>query len=222
MRSHRFIAVAAALACLGPASVRAFEWELDFATAQKRAKAQNRPLLLSFSGLDWDGWSMTLKQEVFDTRTFASYADQNLICMLVDFPQGYALPRGEIEQNKRLMSTYKVDGLPTVVILSPDGVELGRTGYRDGGANEYVNHLRRLIAAGMAATTNTSATTAADRSGLRTWTDTRGVTVEAGMVTATTEKVTLRTAEGQEQDILRSKLSQFDNNYIDTQMQTAE
>jgi hypothetical protein len=198
----------------------AFHWERDFATAVRRAQRADKVLLLAFVGSDWDGWSMTLEQQIFADRTFISFADDNLVGVWVDFPQGVAMSAEELDRNERLRSAYDVQELPTVVLVNPDGDELGRTGYRDGGANEYVRHLRALIAAGQAAATNRPVDAAADTEtepDMRTWTNVRGVTIEAAFVSATTNTVTLRAPGGTQQTVPRATLSQFDNDYIDAQ-----
>jgi hypothetical protein len=38
-----------------------------------------------------------------------------------------------------------VKGFPTVLLLEADGKELARTGYKPGGAEAYVKHLRELL-----------------------------------------------------------------------------
>lgn len=120
-------------------------WETDFEKAGAAAKASHRYMLLDFSGSDWCGWCMKLEEEVFSKREFKEYADQNLVCVLLDFPQRKQLKKHLQEQNTRLAQKYGVRGYPSVIILSPDGEMVAKTGYVAGGAEKYVANLKGLI-----------------------------------------------------------------------------
>jgi hypothetical protein len=39
-----------------------------------------------------------------------------------------------------------VPGYPTILILDSDGEMIGKTGYRRGGAESYVAHVKKIIA----------------------------------------------------------------------------
>ena len=49
------------------AAPQARAWMTDLKVAQDRAYAENRLVLLDFTGSDWCGWCIKLKAEVFDT-----------------------------------------------------------------------------------------------------------------------------------------------------------
>jgi thioredoxin-related protein len=40
---------------------------------------------------------------------------------------------------------FKVRGFPTICLVDATGKILGRTGYKPGGAEEYVKHLQKLL-----------------------------------------------------------------------------
>jgi thioredoxin-related protein len=134
-----------AAAAAPPAVVNEFKWETDFAAAKKRAKDEKKPMLLDFTGSDWCGWCIKLKKEVFDTPEFKEYAKDNLIMVELDFPKRKELPKEEKEQNDKLGEEYKITGYPTVVLLNPRGREVARTGYQEGGPEEYIKHLKKLL-----------------------------------------------------------------------------
>ncbi|MCF7837461.1 MAG: thioredoxin family protein [Candidatus Marinimicrobia bacterium] len=121
------------------------QWETDFEKAQAMAKASNRYLLLDFSGSDWCGWCIKLEEEVFSKKEFKKYADDHLVCVLIDFPRRKALKKNLQEQNEMLAKKFGIRGYPSVIILSPDGEKVGRTGYQAGGAENYVTHLKGII-----------------------------------------------------------------------------
>lgn len=121
-------------------------WTDDYEAALARAKTENRFLLLDFTGSDWCGWCKRLDAEVFSKSAFKQYASEKLVCVTVDFPRGFALKRKTQEQNKTLARKFDIQGYPTIVLLNPDGTTLATTGYQQGGAEAYVQHLESFIA----------------------------------------------------------------------------
>jgi len=126
-------------------SAQAKNWGIDFEKALSEAKASGKYLLLDFSGSDWCGWCIKLEKEVFSQKKFKKYADKNLVCVLIDFPRAKSQSNKIKKQNQALAKKYSIRGYPTVVILSPNGALVGRTGYRQGGATAYVSHLKKII-----------------------------------------------------------------------------
>ncbi len=120
-------------------------WLTDYDQALKVAAAQKRPVLVDFTGSDWCGWCVKLKKEVFNTYEFKRFARENLVCVELDFPRRKRLPRNIQEQNEELKNQYGIRGFPTIIILSPQGRVVARTGYREGGATKYVEYLQGLI-----------------------------------------------------------------------------
>jgi protein disulfide-isomerase len=88
---------------------------------------------------------MKLDEEVFSKGDFKKFAKQNLICVLVDFPNQKNQSKKLKEQNAELAKKYGVRGYPTVIILSPEGDLAGRTGYQEGGAKKYIEFLKKMI-----------------------------------------------------------------------------
>jgi thioredoxin-related protein len=138
------LTVVAALSMLGFQALAA-DWEADFAQAQARAAKEGKFLLVDFSGSDWCGWCIKLDKEVFSKAEFQAYAKDKLVLALVDFPRKTPLPEKAAAANKALASKYKVEGFPTVILMLPDGTEVARTGYQEGGPVAYVAHLKELL-----------------------------------------------------------------------------
>jgi len=124
----------------------AASWETDYAQAATNANKAGKYMLLDFSGSDWCGWCMKLDKEVFKQAEFKNFAQTNLVCVLVDFPRQKAQSKKLREQNAALAKKYGIRGYPTVLLLSPSGELVGRTGYREGGPKPYVEHLQAMIA----------------------------------------------------------------------------
>ncbi|MDE0839970.1 MAG: thioredoxin family protein, partial [Kiritimatiellae bacterium] len=115
--------------------------------AKKLAAEKNIPILADFSGSDWCGWCVKLDKEVFQKDAFKTYAKDNVVLFLADFPHKTKQADAVKKQNKGLAETYKVQGFPTVLLLGADGKLLGRTGYKPGGPDTYIKHVKSLLAA---------------------------------------------------------------------------
>lgn len=141
---NRFALVLAMVLATIPV-VRGDVWLTDFAAAQERARREDKPMLLNFSGSDWCGWCIRLNNEVFSTPAFITFATQRFVCVLIDFPRRTPLPEALIAQNRALKQRFEVPGFPTILLTTPDGRTLARTGYRAGGPQAYVDHLDQLL-----------------------------------------------------------------------------
>jgi protein disulfide-isomerase len=120
------------------------EWLTDAEAAQTKAKAENKLVLLDFTGSDWCSWCMKLKREVFDRPEFAQFAQSRLVMVVVDFPENHTLPQLQQHANRALKHTYHVGSYPTIVLLDPDGKPLGRTGYVSGGPAAFIAKLEEV------------------------------------------------------------------------------
>ena len=117
-------------------------WMTDFEAAQSKAAETGKPMLLNFSGSDWCHWCIQLDKEVLSQDAFQEYAASELVLVEVDFPRGKQQSEAVKTQNKALAEKYGIRGFPTVILLSSEGELIGQTGYRPGGAEAYVAHLK--------------------------------------------------------------------------------
>ncbi len=154
------------LACFGAMTLHAAEtqpavtetapaqavWLTDFAAAKKEAAEKKLPILMDFTGSDWCGWCIKLDKEVFSQPEFLDYAKDNLVLLKIDFPRKTKLPAAEAKANQKLLKAYNVKGFPTIILVNSDGKTMMAavdkpliTGYKEGGAANYVAHLKALI-----------------------------------------------------------------------------
>ena len=123
------------------------EWMTDFAAAKIKAAAEQKPLLLDFTGSDWCGWCIKLDKEVFSQKAFKEFAADNLVLVELDFPRGKEQSEDLKAQNKALAEKYEIRGFPTILVLSPEGELIEKTGYQRGGPEAYVAHIKEILVA---------------------------------------------------------------------------
>lgn len=133
--------------CLAAVAVRAADtgWLEDFAKAKAAAVEKKVPILMNFTGSDWCGWCIKLEKEVFSQKAFQDYAAKNLVLVKIDFPREIEQTAEVKAQNKKLSDEFKVRGFPTIYLVDTDGKIIGKTGYKPGGAEKYVEHLKELL-----------------------------------------------------------------------------
>lgn len=117
------LCVAMALAALVPAW--AAEWMTDLEAAKAKAAAENKAVLVDFTGSDWCGWCIRLRQEVLDTPAFEQYAKDKFVLMEVDVPRNPKFDKELRARNEKLCEQYGVRGFPTIMVLTPQGDAVG-------------------------------------------------------------------------------------------------
>lgn len=138
--------ICAIFAVLGTAvTAPGADWSEDLDQALEVAASSGKYVLVDFSGSDWCGWCKKLDAEVFKQDAFRTFAESNLVTVLIDFPRSKPQPAKRKKANGLLAEKYGISGFPTILLLSPSGDLVGRTGYKPGGAEPYVEHILSLI-----------------------------------------------------------------------------
>jgi thioredoxin-related protein len=120
------------------AQAAASAWTSDFPAAVARAKAENKRILINFTGSDWCPWCFKLRDEVFAMPEFTKYADANLVLVVTDFPRKTSLPAALQKANEDLARKYGITGFPTVVVLDQNEKKLAQLGYQPGGPRAFI------------------------------------------------------------------------------------
>jgi protein disulfide-isomerase len=107
-----------------------------------RAEDEGKMLLLDFTGSDWCVWCQKLSTEVWNTPEFEAWSEDNLIKVFLDFPRTFTLPDDRVMQNQLLQQYFGVQGYPTIFLLDSNLNPLLKTGYHQGGPEEYIRHLK--------------------------------------------------------------------------------
>lgn len=121
-------------------------WVENIEDAVVKAKAQDKNILVNFTGSDWCSWCIKLDKEVFSKSQFVNYAKESLILVKLDFPRTIEQSPEKISYNRAQAQKYGVRGFPTIYLLNKDGQPVQKTGYRAGGDSLYVEHLKDAFA----------------------------------------------------------------------------
>lgn len=128
-----------------PTDKEEIKWETDFDAALKIAKKENKEIFILFTGSDWCYWCKKLDGEVFSKEDFTKYANENFVCLKLDFPRKSNQTQAEREKNSALAQQYGIQGFPTVLIMSSSKEVLHETGYQSGGSKNYIEQLNKVL-----------------------------------------------------------------------------
>ena len=102
------------------------EWMTDFEAAKTKAAAENKALLVDFTGSDWCGYCIMLRQNVFDKPEFDAYAKDKFVLVEVDLPHAQdKLTPEQLKKNQALAEQYRISGFPSVFVMAPKGEVVG-------------------------------------------------------------------------------------------------
>ena len=151
---HAIVSIALGLVCAAchrnasqsPTETRAddVQWLTDFSTAQAQARAQDKLLLMNFTGSDWCPPCIMLDRQVFSQPAFADYAAKHLILLEVDFPHRKIQSEALKMANEKLSDRFGIEGFPTIILLDSTGKKLGELGYQPGGPKPFITAIEKL------------------------------------------------------------------------------
>jgi thioredoxin-related protein len=116
-------------------------WKSSFEETKSQALAENKNIVLVFSGSDWCAPCIKLDKTVWQSEEFKKESETNWIIYKADFPKKKAnqLSPTLTESNKLLASRYNTSGnFPLVVLLDKNGTVLGIEGYKNYSAADYI------------------------------------------------------------------------------------
>ncbi|MBO0341748.1 thioredoxin family protein [Flagellimonas profundi] len=112
--------------------LQAQQWQENFDDALAKASAEDKPIVLVFSGSDWCAPCIRLKRHIFDSDEFKAYALEHYVMYDADFPRKKKnqLSEEKLNVNKSLVEKYNPRGyFPLVVVMDKDQNVLGTTGF---------------------------------------------------------------------------------------------
>lgn len=113
-------------------------WLVSHKDALAKAEKEQKAVLADFTGSDWCGACIRLKDEVFNTPEFKAWAEKNVVLLEVDFPRKKKQSPELKKQNQALTEQHGVLAYPTIVFLDSKGKKLGELGYVAGGPAAWI------------------------------------------------------------------------------------
>ena len=132
---------------LNTTRLSAQDWRTDWDIAKVEAEQANKKLILVFSGSDWCIPCIKLEKEIWESPSFAQYAEQYYVLFRADFPKRKKnkLPETIQKLNDRLASEYNSKGyFPLVVVLDAKGKVKGQLGYEKLTPEAYIALIEQL------------------------------------------------------------------------------
>lgn len=97
-------------------------WGNNYDLAQQQAEAENKDLLIFFSGNEWDGISPDLMANYLSNRKFMKEAGKEFVLLTVDTPADVTAMTDEEYTNLMLLTTTcSVNTCPSIIICDRDG-----------------------------------------------------------------------------------------------------
>ena len=100
------------------------KWEPDFSTAVQTAREKHRLILVNFSGSDWCGPCIRMRNEIFENEIFSKMADTCILLVNADFPRNKKnqLSKPQVKQNEMLADKFNPNGsFPYTVLINAEG-----------------------------------------------------------------------------------------------------
>lgn len=112
--------------------VQHVDWPTDVAAAQKKAQAENKSLLLFFTGSDWCGYCIKLEEAVLTKEGTTEKISEKFVPVVLDFPAKKEIPAELKAQNDALKKQLGIRGFPTLMAVDPDLLPFGQiVGFRE-------------------------------------------------------------------------------------------
>ncbi|MEL4308532.1 thioredoxin family protein [Joostella sp. CR20] len=101
------------------------QWLTDFSKAKKEAKRQDKNIMMYFTGSDWCGPCIMLKQDLFDSEEFKELA-KDYVLVKVDIPRRIdIISEEQMKKNRELLDDYNPQKVfPKIVFLNDRGKKI--------------------------------------------------------------------------------------------------
>ena len=104
--------------------VRYSSWE----KAKTEALAANKQVLILLTGKEWCGPCVTLERTVMTSPEFENLATEHFVVFEIDIPKSKLLkPESKIVmEHAKFSKRYEASAFPSLILVRPDGTELGK------------------------------------------------------------------------------------------------
>ncbi len=108
---------------------RRAKWLSKMEKAQEQSKETGLPIFTLFTGTSWCPYCIQLEDEVFSKAEFKTFANQNLVLLILDFGPG-GVPSSK--KDGILAKEFGVTGYPSYFLIDTAGKRLASGGYHKG------------------------------------------------------------------------------------------
>lgn len=98
-------------------------WMTSIPEALVQSKKTGKPLMVEFTGSDWCPPCIMMHKAVFSKEEFIKKASEKFILVKIDIPKS---DEALTKKNQEVLKAYKVQGVPTVLLLDADNREFAR------------------------------------------------------------------------------------------------
>jgi len=121
-------------------------WITNFEEAKKAATDRHLPIFAYFSKSDTSKECMRFDAIVLQKPEFQNLASSSLVLFQLDLPRDQqSLPEEIKKRNDALIQNYGISSYPTVLLLNSKGEIIATINYDKGGAEKFVETLRKAI-----------------------------------------------------------------------------
>ena len=122
-------------------------WLTSYEAALAQAAETGRPVLTIFTGSDWCPHCKTLEDNVLATDTFLTWADENVVLLMIDLPQ-QGISQAVRSERSQVCIKYGVRTFPSALLISPAGEKITvKSGYTGESATIWVAAMAEKVPA---------------------------------------------------------------------------
>ncbi len=124
----------------------AVEWTPDYDTAIQTAKKENKSVFLLFTGSTWCPPCQYLESKILSSEEFKKFADDNLVCVMVDYKRGGPSNPQFADKHNALAQQFGIRGFPTVFVINPKtGDKESIVGLQYNNPTDFINWVKSCI-----------------------------------------------------------------------------
>lgn len=138
--------VVACAAFAGPAQA-SDRWLTNYEAALTQAAETGRPVLTIFTGSDWCPHCKTLEDNVLASETFLTWAEDNVVLLMIDLPQ-QGISQAVRSERSQVCIKYGVRTFPSALLIGPGGEKITvKSGYTGESAATWVAAMAEKVPA---------------------------------------------------------------------------
>lgn len=112
-----------ALLAISSSAIAGGDWLTDIDSGVAQAKKEKKAVMVEFTGSDWCPPCIMMHKKVFSKKAFVKGASKNYVLVKIDIPKS---DKALYAKNQKVMTKYKVNSVPTVILFDSKGKEFDR------------------------------------------------------------------------------------------------